>query len=100
MADCDIQKTDKMNLQEFFEQELGDLDIFQVITIEDHSEYLLVIPNRRDQGGMNIEEIRTYNLPDMAGKYFDHKDWKLLIDKLIEKSITFVPQIGLVHYIK
>jgi hypothetical protein len=113
VADCTLHKTGKMNLHDFFEEELGNVDIFQAIHIEDHPEYGLVLPNQRDQGGINIEEPGTYNLPDMAGVtgaiideptkiggYFDQKDWKLLIDKLNEKKITYAPQIGLVHYIR
>lgn len=89
-------------------QVLYDLSIednFFVVTQEEigskkPDDFVLFLPNCRDQGGYNVNEHECgeFNFPDIHYDFFAHEDWIELIKVLTDQNLKFEKKIAIVRY--
>lgn len=80
-------------------------DIFFVVTqewlnSEEPEDFVILIPNRKSQGGYNIEEqeFGEYLFPLLQASHFSQGDWVKLIEVLTELNLKHVDNIGIIKY--
>jgi CMP-N-acetylneuraminic acid synthetase len=85
------------SLYDFLQDELGDCDLFSIVSMN-HKDYRFFVSNRcSKQGGIHIHEHGEYPLQENPD-YFDREDWVRLIEKLKEKGFKFEKGIGVIAY--
>ncbi len=80
-------------------------NIFSVVTQEwlnsnEPEDFVILIPNRREEGGYNIEEqeFGEYILPCLQTQYFIQGKWLKIREVLDMSSLKHVDNIGIIKY--
>lgn len=99
-----ITKKETFNIYQMLMDRVGQ-DTFFVVTQEwlssnEPEDFVILIPNRREEGGYNIEEqeFGEYILPCLQTQYFKQGKWLKVREVLDMSSLKHVDNIGIIKY--
>jgi len=97
-------RKDSYNIHQMLYERVGQ-DIFFVVTqewlsSEEPEDFVILIPNRKSQGGYSIEEHEygEYLFPPLQPSPFTQGDWVKLIEVLKELNLKHVNAAGIIRY--
>lgn len=97
-------RKDSFNIHQMLYERVGQ-DTFFVVTqewlsSEEPEDFVILIPNRKSQGGFSIEEheFGEYLFPPLQPSPFTQGDWVKLIEVLKELNLKHVNAAGIIRY--
>lgn len=87
----------QLDLYEFFRSRFANGDLFQRLTETDEKGLVIVLPNRRDQGGSHLDEGVETEIKDYMS-CFDFPDWVKVIEAFDSCNIKYEKRQGILHW--